>query len=171
MGEWDRGEHRKSSGFFSPVSRPGSSILEGGEGGGYHVGCAVACPPEQGLDCCVCCPLRILGPSQAGHGVRPHSRQGQGTLLSHCVSFTPYTCVYRMRVCVWERGPAALGRLGPYLCVCVAACLGLRGRVCTCVGAWARPRVLHMCTVFGHACALVWVHPERRIQLQVEDPR
>lgn len=148
-GEQGRGEHRTSSGFFSPVSRPGSSILEGREGGRYHAGQGGGLPPEQGLDCCVCCPLPILGPGQAAHGARPHSGQGQGTRLSHRGPFGPYTRVCCMCGCVCECGRTVSVR--PWavpVCARRAACLGLRGCVCTSV---------HTCATYMYPCTCVRV--------------
>lgn len=103
----------------------------------------------------MCCPLPILGPGQAGDGVRLHSGQGQMRLLGRHVSFTPYLCV-----CTCECGPAYLCTCGLYLCVCVcmAARLCLSVCVCTCMCL----RVLHVCTTHMHTCALVCVPPISR---------
>lgn len=103
---------------------------------------------RQGLDCCVCCPLPILGPGQPGDGARLHSWQGQVRLLGHHISFfTRY-----MQVCICERGLQYLCMRGLYPCVCVRAhdCTPVPTCVCMHVHTYATYMYhVHTCIRFG----------------------
>lgn len=119
----------------------------------------------------------LASSSQTDHGVRPHCGQGQGTRLSHRVSFTPCPRVCCVCGCFCECGSAVFVCLWAVpVCVCAGlpawACRG----VCACVWAhgWAHVCYIYVPT-YMHACAWVRVppepHAETRIQLQVENPR